>query len=88
MSVHALVFTSASAMLRSRSLRNLAWAVCTQKQQCVMVEKMLHIDTVATHQWHCLPGLSVKSLANAHTTNVWQQLHRRAACLTLAIMPL
>jgi hypothetical protein len=19
-------------------------------------EKMLHVDTFATHQWHCLPG--------------------------------
>jgi hypothetical protein len=20
-------------------------------------EKLLHVDTFATHQWHCLPGL-------------------------------
>lgn len=33
MSVHALVFTSASAMLRSRSLRNLGRVVITQRRQ-------------------------------------------------------
>jgi hypothetical protein len=30
------------------------------ERTAVLGEKMLHVDTFATHQWHCLPGWNWK----------------------------
>jgi hypothetical protein len=47
----ALLSTASAALVPRRMVLEGAAHAMTN-----LGEKMLHVDTLATHQWHCLPG--------------------------------